>query len=292
MIRKTIFSLFIVILLTTYTNAGTKSFLWKVEGGKKTSWLLGSVHVMKKSVYPLPSAMVEAFDSSDILAVEADISPEKAAGMAKLMFSKCMYTDGTTLKDVLDDETEALLEKRLKTLNMSIAMFPNYKPWFVAMSILQMELAKNGFNPALGIDRFFIDRAKGKKEILELEGVEYQLNLFDSFDRDKQSAFLKYSLMDESSTAEGIEKLVTMWKTGDVDGMNQFLNETRDRHSGLEEIYSKLIEERNLEMAVKLDKILKKEVKSYFVVVGAAHMIGKQGVVELLRKRGYKVTRF
>lgn len=290
--RKSFLKLLVLILVTVYAGADTKSFLWKVEGGKKVSWLLGSVHVMKKDVYPLPEKMVKAFDSTDKLVVEANISPEKAQSMAMLTLSKCSYKDGTTLKDVLDDETEELLEARLKKSGMSMALFPNYKPWFVAMTVLQIELQKCGFDPSLGIDRFFLDRAKDKKEIIELEGVEYQLNLFDGFSKEEQCAFLKYSLMDESSTAEGMDKLVAMWKSGDTDGMNKYMTEVKSKHSELEDVYTKLIDTRNEEMVDKLRMMFKRSSKSYFVVVGAAHMIGKNGIVELLKKKGFKVTRF
>jgi len=175
------------------TGSTTPSFLWQVESTAiKTattpkSYLLGSIHFLKKEHYPLKKVIEEAFDQADVLAVEVDISSDKIAKAGMMLLQKGMYTGEETLKANISEKTFQLARDKLKELGMDISGFQTFKPWMVAMSIINMELMKLGFNPNYGIDKYFLDKvsestsAPGKKEIVELEGVEYQVKLFESF---------------------------------------------------------------------------------------------------------------
>lgn len=293
MIRKKFFIPVFIILSLLLLNGfaqAEKSFLWKIETAKGNSYLLGSVHVLKKEIYPLRPIIEDAFAQTDLLAVEADMSSEKMGQAAMLVLTKGSYQGEETLKDNLSEKTYQLLESKLKEMGSSIDDFIKYKPWMVASVMLQQALAKLGFNPTNGIDFHFLNKAaEAKKPIFELEGIEYQLNLFNSFSKAEMEKFLLSSIVESDQSPQMFEQLVATWQKGDVEHMEKLLTENISQYPDLNNFYEKLIDVRNKNMTEKIDKLLK-EGKKVMVVVGAAHMVGKEGIVQLLINKGYKVS--
>jgi uncharacterized protein YbaP (TraB family) len=282
------------------TGSTTPSFLWQVESKAiKTattpkSYLLGSIHFLKKEHYPLKKVIEEAFDQADVLAVEVDISSDKIAKAGMMLMQKGMYSGEETLKANISEKTFQLARDKLKELGMDISGFQTFKPWMVAMSIINMELMKLGFNPNYGIDKYFLDKvsestsAPGKKEIVELEGVEYQVKLFESFSKEEGEKFLLSSVMEANQWEKELDNLVNAWSTGDTEKMEQLLTQNIQKYPELNDLYKKLLDDRNEKMVEKIISYLKTG-KTYFIVVGAAHMVGKKGIVQLLKEKGLKV---
>jgi len=184
MLRKIIgsFCLLVLLSLIIYQAESAeqgKSFLWKIELDSNICYLFGSIHALKKSMYPLKKEIEVAFEGSEILAVEADLSSPKLGEALSLTMQRGQYTGEDSLQKNLTPKTFKLAEAKLKELGMDIKGFNKFKPWFLAMTISSMELLKLGFNPNYGIDKYFMDKALGKKDIVELEGVEFQLNIFE-----------------------------------------------------------------------------------------------------------------
>ncbi len=284
------------------TENTTKSFLWQVESTSITtatttkSYLLGSIHFLKKEHYPLKKVIEEAFDQTDVLAVEADISADKMAKAGTMLMQKGIYTGEETLKANISEKTFQLAQDKLKELGMDIAGFQKFKPWMVAMSIISMELIKLGFNPNYGIDKYFMDKvsestsasASGKKEIVELEGAEFQVKFFDSFSKEESEKFLLSSVMEANQLEKELENMVNAWSTGDTEKMEQLLTQNIQKYPELKDLYKKLLDDRNEKMVEKIISYLKTD-KKYFIVVGAAHMVGKKGIIQLLKEKGLKV---
>jgi len=264
-----------------------KSFLWEVNYNGTKSYLLGSIHMMKKNIFPLKKEIEDAFSNSNYLVVEADISSGKTAELLKLTFENANYRDKTVLKDHLTETTYQLVKEKMDELGMSINHFKTFKSWFVAMTITSMELVKLGFNPNFGIDKYFIERGKDKK-IVELEGIKFQMELFNNFSDKENESFLLSTVKEASSLGKNIDKMVEAWKDGAVDKMVKFVNEDRGDNSDMEDVFKVIIEKRNLRMSEKISTLIK-EGKSCFVIVGAAHLIGKEGVVNLLMNMGFKI---
>jgi len=278
----------------------TKSFLWQVEPTSITtaittkSYLLGSIHFLKKEHYPLKKVIEEAFDQTDVLAVEVDISADKMAKAGTMLLQKGMYTGEETLKANISEKTFQLAQDKLKELGMDIAGFQKFKPWMVAMSIISMELIKLGFNPNYGIDKYFMDKVSestsvsGKKEIVELEGAEFQVKFFDSFSKEESEKFLLSSVMEANQLEKELDNLVNAWSAGDTEKMEQLLTQNIQKYPELKDLYKKLLDVRNEKMVEKIISYLKTD-KKYFIVVGAAHMVGKKGIIQLLKEKGLKV---
>lgn len=279
----------LIIIITLFSismsNLEAKSFLWEVEVKGEKSYILGSIHMLKKSSFPLKRELEIGFENCNFLVVEADISTENMGEILRITMEKAGYNDGSKLKDHISPETFNLAKKRMEDLNMSIDYFENFKPWFLSMSITSMELMKLGFDPNIGVDKYFINKAKGKT-ILELEGIPFQIGIFDDFSDKENDMFLLSSLKEADSLGENVEAMVTAWQSGDVDQLTKMVTENRSEEAELEEIFTILIDKRNLSMSEKIGKWLN-EGGRYFFVVGAAHLVGEKGIISLLREKGF-----
>jgi hypothetical protein len=179
----------------------------------------------------------------------------------------------------------ALAEK----LGLPAAQLEQMKPWLLSISLSSLSLIKLGYSPDMGIDRHFVKAAKDKKEILELESMEYQIKLLSGLSEELQLKFLELTLEEADKAKERMEKIVGAWSKGDAATLeDEMLKKRAAKNAAQAEFQAKLIDERNVTMAKKIGEYLKtKDV--HFVVVGSAHLIGEKGIVRLLEKDGFKV---
>jgi len=276
---------------------GDKTFMWRLDYLGNTSYILGSVHFLKKEMYPLPAQIEDAFAQSEFLAVEADISADKMSQHLILTMQKGMYEGEETLKHNLSEKTYRLAEEILKKNGMDIAFYQKFKPWFLALTISGMELMKMGYDPSFGVDKYFIDRVarlsgdnvSTPKKILELEGIPFQINLFDSFPKEENDQFLFYSLQEVFQYQKEIEKLIMAWQHGDAAMMEKLLEVNMNQYTELTSMHKIFIVDRNIAMADKIFDYMKTG-NVYFIVVGAAHLIGTQGILRLLDQKGVRLS--
>jgi uncharacterized protein YbaP (TraB family) len=291
--RKIFISILVLIALVTLDSFGQlyaeKSFLWKVESDKGTSYLLGSIHLLKKEHYPLKQIIEDAFADSDTILVEANLSDPEAMKMAMQILKKGMYQGEETLKDNISEKTYQLAQEKLKEMGLDIKHYIKFKPWMAAMTILNFQLVKLGFDPNYGIDMYFLKKAAGKVEIQELEGIEFQLKLFENFSKEESEKFFLSSVLEADQLGKELDKMVNAWIKGEVETLERLMTENIDKYPELKDFYKKIADDRNVGMADKIINYLRQG-RRCFVVVGALHMVGKKGIVQLLKDKGYTVT--
>ena len=263
-----------------------KNFLWKVQSKTNTVYLLGSIHFLKKEVYPLHQKIETAFDKSDVLVVEANINDIGKIDLQKLLDS-VLYLNDDTLEKHVSSETYELTKKESGRLGLPLELINKQKPWFLALTFESLELMKLGFDPNYGIDWYFLSKAKGKK-ILELESLDYQINLLSQFSESDQEQFLLYTLKGLNRFGEEVDQLVRAWTSGDAKSVESIMAKTVTEDNRMSSVYEKLIVRRNREMASRIEDLLKTK-ETYFVIVGAGHLVGGRGIVEILRGKGYSV---
>ena len=268
-------------------SADSKSFLWKVQSKTNTVYLLGSIHLFKKELYPLNEKIEEAFDQSELLAVEANITDTRQLDLQKLI-EKAIYLDDDTLEKHVSKETFDLIRKRAEGLGLPLELINKQKPWFLGLMFTSVEFLKLGFDPNHGIDKYFLSKADGKKRILELESLDYQINLLSNFNDHDQELFLLLALKDANTQGQEVKELLQAWTSGDVTGLERIMTKSIDEDKRLSSIYEILIYNRNKNMASKIADFLKMK-ETYFVIVGAGHLVGNKGIVEILKSRGYRV---
>jgi hypothetical protein len=242
---------------------------------------------MKKEIYPLREEIEEAFRLSDVLAVEANVNDVSGIDMQKMM-SAAFYPEGDSLERHISGETLERIKKEFDPLGMPSQLVIRQKPWFLALTLTSLKLVQSGLDPAYGIDVYFLSKAQGQKKIRELESIDYQIDLLSGFSDSEQEAFLRYTLNDLSSFEKNIDILITDWKNGDVRGMESVNEQGIKDDRAAASIYEKLIYERNRNMVRKIEDFLKTN-ETYFVIVGAGHLVGEKGIVEILKSKGYQV---
>jgi uncharacterized protein YbaP (TraB family) len=198
-----------------------------------------------------------------------------------------MLTGGQTLDQLVDAKIYAEVQKRAETYGMPMAALQRMKPWLVAVTLMAPTLQAAGFKPELGIDRHFFDRAKqNNMKRLGLETLSYQLDRFDQMSPKLQEDLLEATMEDLDTQVSGVKDMVRAWTIGDVATVEKL---TLTAFQESPELYQRLLLERNHNWVPHVEKCLTDNA-GCFVVVGAAHLVGKDGLPALLAKKGYKVT--
>lgn len=264
-----------------------KSFLWRVQSSRATVYLLGSIHFLKEDVYPLNQAIENAYESSDTLVVEANIN-ELGNLDLKMLADRAFYKTNDHIEKHVSPETYRLIEKESKALGMPVEIIRMQKPWFLALSFQALELVRLGYDPQHGVDYHFLRKAQGKKRILELESLDEQLGLLSGFSDREQEQFLIYTLKTLSSVDSQVGSMVRAWTSGDAQAMESIISDASVHDASIEPILRKLFDERNAKMTSRIEGYLNSNGR-YFVIVGAGHLVGKRGLVELIKSKGYEV---
>lgn len=284
------FFLFLFVLSVHAQNVNSrdsKSFLWKVQSKTNTVYLLGSIHFFKKELYPLNRNIEDAFDQSAIVVVEANVNDTRQIDLQQLV-AKAIYPDDDTLAKHVSKDTFELIKKRAQGLGIPVELIHKQKPWFLGLMFSSIEFLKLGFDPNYGIDKYFLSKATGKKKIVELETLDYQINLFSNLSDQEQEQFLLMVLSDANTQSKELNLLLEAWTSGDTKGVERIMTQSVTEDSRLAPIYGVLIYDRNKSMASKIEDFLKAE-ETYFVIVGAGHLVGEKGIVEILKTKGYSV---
>lgn len=266
-----------------------KSFLWEVTSLTNRVYLYGTVHAGKASFFPLPEPVQKAFAESKLLAVEADITD--AAAMAR--------SSGTMLLEPPDELSKRVpaplyerFAKQLDRYGMAEPQFARLKPFLAASLLAFAEWRRLGYLPQYGIDGHLIVRAKeAKKRIVELEGAQEQSALMDSLtDKENLLAFEgTVAALESGLVREQITGVVNAWQSGDPELLLEVVRAYNDSVPGAKALEEKFIWSRHDAMAKKIEEWLLDGRERVFVAVGALHLAGPRGLVEMLRQRGHLV---
>ena len=281
--------LVIVFVLLAGGRAGAAerpegSFLWRVRSETTTVHLLGSIHLMKPDAYPLNDAVERAFAAADVVVFEVDL--DQLSGAALKLLSAGSLPEGELLSEAVPEETWSLVQVRLADLGMDVERVQTMRPWLVAVSITAAELARAGYAQTAGVDQHLFERAKraGKRR-LTLETVDFQVALFADLDREQDAAFLRYTLEELDSVIPMVDELVEHWRSGRVAQVEPLLTEA---YREFPDLFRRLVSDRNRSWLPQIESLLAGD-EPAMVVVGALHLVGEQGLIEQLRRRGFGV---
>ena len=259
--------------------------LWKVEGITNKVYLLGSVHVLSKTNYPLPAPIEAAFKEVQVAAFEADFD-ELMQSQMKLL-AKSQLPEGQSLKDQLSEGTYKEFMKYADKSGLPEVMLSRFKPPMAAVTLLSVELMKMGLLPEFGVDQHFYKLAtENKKKTEALETVDFQIDLLTSFSKEEGEQMVKSMIKEMDNVQKSIGDMVKAWETGDAAGLDKLLNDSMDDSPA---VLKRLLTDRSEDWVSKIQEMIKGG-KNVMVIVGAGHLVGEKGVVELLKKKGLKVT--
>lgn len=280
----------------------SKGFFWKVEKDGSVVYLLGSIHVGSDDLYPMRPDLNVAYANSDHLVVEVNtVAPMDEEEMADIQKKYMLYDDSTTLADHIDATTYAKLQDILKELGAPETAYDSFKAWLVYSRLVLIKSQLNGYEGGLGIDTYFLQKALATgKSVLELESHDSQFSMLNNFSDELIASLLKETVetfhqpdnsaetMADVFRTNSIEPMVNVWLAGD----EAALTESTEAMKETPEYYKAVIKDRNVGMIEKIEGYLDNENKeTYFVVVGAGHMLGEDGIVTKLKEKGYTITR-
>jgi len=281
----------VVLLLSIPAFAGTfnigpseKTFMWRVQKGETTLYLLGSIHALKEDAYPLPAAIEAAFDEAEIAVFEIDLDDMTKAAIK--MMSAGSLEKGRTLEEVVGPETWSEFETHVGGSGFEASLYQGMKPWIAALTVAAFELSKHGYLATAGLDTYLSRRAdETGKDRLALETVEFQVGLFADLSPEHSLAFLVYTLEDLETMIPEMDRLYRDWRVGNLKAVEEALLE------GFEEfpdVFERMVVERNQSWMPQIEQLLAGD-RDAMVVGGSAHLVGEQGVINLLRAKGYIV---
>jgi len=270
--------------------AGIQSYadssVWVVTSGSNKVYLGGTVHLLRTTDYPLPEEFEQAYDDSDRLYFETDINSMNDLAVQTRMLQQLTYSDARTLKSVLSTEAYNALSNHLDTVGMPIMLMEKFKPGLVVSTLQVIEFQKLGFTPQ-GVDVYFNNRALGDaKPVGELESVQAQIDFIANMGEGNESEFILLSLKDMQEIATTMDDLIAAWRTGDNNALAELFVD--DMKAESEELYEVLLVERNINWLPIIEQMFNQD-GIEFVLVGAAHLVGEDGLLNLLQAKGYQV---
>jgi uncharacterized protein YbaP (TraB family) len=278
-----------VAALALQATAAADPAVWRVTGERGSEvTLLGSMHVLRPTDYPLPAAVDELIERADVIVMEIDLDDIDAATQQRVILGTAMLPQGTVLANVVDADVYRLVQQTSAQLGVDLKLLERFEPWFLAVTLLDQGMRKFGYQAERGIEQHVLGEAqRTRKEIVGLETLEFQIGIFDSLPPSQQQAMLEQTLaeLDEAETA--LSAMVAAWRDGELESLSAELLDDFDEFPGL---YDTLVTKRNAAWVPKLERMLT-DGQRHLVVVGALHLVGRDNVISMLAARGHGVER-
>jgi uncharacterized protein YbaP (TraB family) len=275
-----------IVLLAAAPDADARTFGWKATGKGGVIYLIGSIHVMTPDFYPLEAALETAFKDADLLVEEVDMAEMLDPAAQMRILSRGMLPGDQSLDKLLSPSTLALVKKATGDLGGVGGPLMRFKPWMLAVALQGLELQKAGFDPELGLDKHFYDQAKeAGKAVQGLETADYQISVFDGMTMEQQDRMLAQTLKELATELASVGKLAAAWKIGDAPTVERIVQAELKSEPLL---YQRLLVDRNRNWLPKIEALFARRGRA-LVVVGAAHLVGPDGVIAMLKAKGYTV---
>jgi uncharacterized protein len=249
-------------------------------------YLVGSLHALNPDDYPLPAAMEAAFRHAYGLVEEINLTTVDTASMQQEALRMGAYPRGKSLRKELPPAVYAKVAEGAQKLGIDMQRLDMLRPWLGSIAILDLQLKQAGYSASSGVDHHFADEAQmSGKHIIGLETPHYQLRLLADLPAKVQQEMLLQSLEQAMDFNHEMQQLIDAWRKGDTAALEKILNHDFGSYPLA---YKLLIADRNRAWMPRLQRLMRGG-RQYFVVVGALHMVGTEGLLARFKKTGYKV---
>jgi uncharacterized protein len=261
--------------------------LWELHGKHNTVYLLGSIHVLRASDYPLAPVVLDAYRNANSLLMEINLEEIDPGQVQTEMLASAMLPDGKSLADVMGQNRYSRAQSLAHDIGLELSSFDQFAPWFAAEAISQVQLTQLGFEPQSGVEMYFLERARADgKAVAGLETVHDQIALFENMSMDSQAEYLVSSLEQARDLPKQVDDMVHAWQRGDTTWFETQLKSELGRDPVL---YQSLLVARNRKWIARIEALLD-DGKNYLVIVGTGHLVGRDSVIDLLKKDGIGAT--
>lgn len=284
-VRASLLVVGLVLLTSLPTGALSKNFIWKATNGRGgTVYLAGSVHLLSKDYYPLDPAFDSALQTADLLVEEIELGEMLAPRSQMLLVTRGMLPATESLDKLISPQTLAAVSARVAAMGLPFEALKRLKPWSIALTLQALEWQKAGLDANLGLDKHLYDLAKSSGKATEgLETLEFQISRLDDMSMDLQDRLLAETLTELEHAVAGFTRIANAWKTGDVTTVERFVLQDLKTQP---QLYERLLLERNRNWLPRIEALFSRP-RPALVVVGAAHLVGADGLLQMLRAKGY-----
>jgi len=260
--------------------------LWIVEKDGKTLYLFGSIHLLPPQTHWQRDELDRAWAASQVFVFEAPLD-DGGAEMLRFVETGGRLPDGQSLKDVLPPTVHEDMQKAAWSVQYPPKLLEPLRPWLAAVYLELYSYIQAGFSSYYGVDHVIEQDAKERgAELAYFETVPEQLSYFAKLDRKTETAYLKAAVKGVLEEPDMPNALLMAWASGETRDLAKLIDE------GFEEVprlRSQLLVARNKKWIPRLREMIASE-KTHFVTVGVGHLVGRDGLVQMLRAKGYKVT--
>ncbi len=279
-----------LVLGSQIGTVAAKSAVWKVSDGDNSEQVLylgGTIHVLSEKDYPLPPAFEKAYEAAQTLVFETDIAAVEDPAFQIKMLEILTYQDGQKLSENLSEETLSQLNAFLEERGIPVANFERFTPVGLSLTLTVLELQRLGLGVTGGVDQFFSQRAQHDGKAAEgLETIEEQLGFIQSLEQADPDSIVQSTMNDAAGLNELWAGMLDAWRTGDMESLEELALEPMERE--FPKVADLLIDNRNQAWLKEIPAMMADD-DIEFILVGALHMVGEQGLVNQLRKTGYTV---
>ena len=277
------------VLLIFAIQATADPVVWHLSDADSDIYILRTVHVLPPELEWQSAEIVAAFESADTIWFEAPVAdPAAQMETAQLIYQYGLNEPGNPLSGQISGKSQQLLAEIVSRFGIVASDLDAMRPWMAAMALNLAFIRSQGYEPESGVDFVLWQEANGTgKDIAYFETLEEQVRLLADLPPEIEAAFLEQTLMDFSSTGDELDELVAAWHAGDIATIDEFMNgEARD---AAPEVHEVLLVERNRSWIETIKETIAGS-GTHFIAVGAGHVAGPEGLVELLRADGFEVA--
>ena len=275
----------LIVGLFSCLSAQAQSPVWTLRGIHNTVYLAGSVHLLKTGESSLPPAFERAYAAAKTLVMEVDVDQLDSPEAQTLLLEKGMFADGSSLRAAIGEAHYARLATEAARLGLPIEGLDPFEPWAVALTLTQLEYAQLGFDPEEGVEKQLGRRAhRDGKKIEGLETLEEQINILAGLSATDQVSFLDQTVDELKDTERDTREILAAWRSGNAAKLAALMSEEYAKSPSL---YRELVTNRNRRWLPQIERLLKGD-QDYLVVVGALHLIGDGGLLQLAKAEGFE----
>lgn len=276
--------LWLSFIITLLLQAQTS--VWKVSKGDNILYIGGTFHVLRQSDYPLPHEYAQAYKNSDIIALETDLMAMNDPMFNMKMMGSLMQPKGRTLRNDLDKSTYMRLKKYVTNKNIPMAMLDGMRPSMVVITLMMSEMQRLGVNTK-GVDAYYDAKARvDKKGLLFFETPDEQLSFLSHMSDGQDNEIINQTLEDMKQMEKMLDEMTLAWRSGDLKAMERLALVTMKKD--YPKLFQKIVVDRNRAWMPKIEKMFHNNTTE-FILVGTLHLVGKEGVLERLKAKGYQV---
>ncbi|ADR33680.1 GumN family protein [Sulfuricurvum kujiense DSM 16994] len=280
----------LIALIFLYVHLCAQSSVWKIsDKDNHAIYIAGTIHVLRSGDFPLPKEFDEAYKRSEYVVFETDLALANSQTLQRTLAQKMMLPPNRNLSAVLSAKTYAKLKDYVNKQGYKIEMFDRMRPWAVILTLSQLKLS------SIGIDQNGVDGYYNRRSLADrlpqryLESIEEQSAIITEIGKGEEDAVILQTLRDMDAFPSMMEWMVKEWREGKTERLKRELVD--EMRNSSPEMYRIILKQRNEAWMPKLIALLHEE-KRGFVLVGAMHLLGRDGLLEQFRKQGYKVEYF